>query len=140
VNMDTVSQPVSLRMFTGGQRHEQALNATLAYDRKEPYEARLLFPLGLEHLDLVLARDLLASGLTGPATYGGIRVWPNHDHYWVACIGWTTPAGHAPVEARAVAIAHFLNLTYYLVPQGSEPPRADIDTVIAAILAEGGPR
>lgn len=138
--MDTVSQPVVLRMFKEGQRYEHVLRATLAYDRNEPYEARVLFPADLEHLDLVLARDLLADGLTGPATYGGIRVWPNHDEDWALCIGWTTPAGPARFEARATAVAHFVNLTYYLVPRGSEPPRDDIDTVIAAILTEGGPR
>lgn len=140
MKMDTVSQPVGLRMFKEGQRYEHVLRATLAYDRKEPYEVRVLFPQGLEHLDLVLARDLLASGLTGPASFGCIKVWPNHDHYWALCIGWTTPAGPARFEVPATTVARFLNLTYYLVPQGTEPPRADIDTVIAAILAEGGPR
>jgi hypothetical protein len=138
VKMDTVSQLVALRMFTSGEQHE--LSVMLAYDRKEPYEARVLFPAGLEHLDLALARDLLADGLAGPATYGCIRVWPNHDRYWAVRIGWTTPAGQVRVEAPATVVAHFLNLTYHLVPQGSEPPRTDIDAVIAAILAEGGPR
>jgi hypothetical protein len=31
-------------------------------------------------------------------------------------------------------------MTYHLVPRGSEPPRTDIDNVIAAILADGGAR
>ena len=44
MKMDTISQPGQL-MFEGGQRYE--LRATLAYDRKEPYEVRLLFPLTL---------------------------------------------------------------------------------------------
>jgi hypothetical protein len=135
--MDTVSQPVGLRMSRDGQRYEHALRATLAYDRREPYEARVLF---VEHLDLVPARDLLASGLTGPATFGGMRVWPNHDHYRAVRVGSTTPAGHARVEAPATTVAHFLNMTYYLVPQGTEPPRTDMDDVIAAILNSGGPR
>ena len=140
MKMDTVSQQVGLRMFIGRQRYEHPLNATLAYDRKEPYEVRVVFPAGLEHLDLALARDLLASGLTGPATYGGIRVWPTHDQYWAVCIGWTDQDGQAWLEAPATMVMHFLNLTYHLVPQGTEPPRTDIDHVIAAILAEGGPR
>jgi hypothetical protein len=42
--MDTISQPAGQLMFEGGQRYE--LHATLAYDRKEPYEVRLLFPPG----------------------------------------------------------------------------------------------
>lgn len=44
VKMDTISQPAGQLMFEGGQRYE--LRATLAYDRKEPYEVRLLFPPG----------------------------------------------------------------------------------------------
>jgi hypothetical protein len=138
--MDTVSGPVSLRMFTDGQQHGRALLATLAYDRKEPYEVRVLFPRGLEHLDLVLVRELLDRGMTGPATFGGIRVWPAHDEYWAVCIGWTTSDGDARLEGPAAMVQHFLNMTYYLVPQGTEPARTDIDNVIAAILNSGGPR
>lgn len=138
MKMDTVSQPTALVMSEGGQRYE--LHATLAYDRKEPYEVRLLFPPGLEHLDLVLARELLDQGMIGPATFGGIRVWPGHDGRWAVCIGLLTPAGGARFEAQAATVQHFLNLTYRLVPRGTEPPRTDIDTVIAAILADGGPR
>jgi Streptomyces sporulation and cell division protein, SsgA len=140
VKMDTVSQPIGLRRFTDGQRYEHLLRATLAYDRKEPYEVRVLFPQGLEHMDLVLARDLLAGGLTGPVTFGGIGVWPSLDDRWAECIGWSTPEGHAWFEAPAATVAHFLDMTYYLVPEGTEPPRADIDNVIAAILNSGGPR
>jgi hypothetical protein len=136
--LDTVSQPAGLVMFEGGQRYE--LRATLAYDRKEPYQVRLLFPPGLEHLDLVLARELLDRGMIGPATFGGVRVWPNHDHYWAVCIGMMTPVGGARFEAHAATVQHFLNLTYRLVPRGTEPPRTDIDNVIAAILADGGTR
>jgi hypothetical protein len=36
------ADPAALLMFEGGRRYE--LRATLAYDRKEPYEVRLLFP------------------------------------------------------------------------------------------------
>jgi hypothetical protein len=38
------ADPAVLLMFEGGRRYE--LRATLACDRKEPYEVRLLFPLG----------------------------------------------------------------------------------------------
>jgi hypothetical protein len=39
------ADPAALLMFEGGRRYE--LRATLAYDRKEPYEVRLLFPRAL---------------------------------------------------------------------------------------------
>jgi hypothetical protein len=136
--MDTVSQPVGLVIFEGGQRFP--LHATLAYDRNEPYEVRLLFPAGLEYLDMVLARELLAGGLVEAASFGGMRVWLVGGDRRVVCIGWTGPVGEARLEVPAVSVACFLDMTYCLVPEGDEPPRADIDGVIAAILADGGAR
>ena len=136
--MDTISQPVGLMMFEGGRRYP--LRATLAYDRKEPDEVRLLFPPGLEHRDMVLARELLAGGLIEAATFGGMRVWPAGGVCGVVCVGWTGPAGEARLEVPAVSVACFLDLTYCLVLEGGEPPRADIDAGIAAILADGGTR
>lgn len=136
--MDTVSQPAGLVMSEGGRRY--LLRATLAYDTKEPYEVRLLFPTGLEYLDLVLARELLAGGLVRAASCGAMRVWPADGDSGVVCIGWTGPAGKARLEVPAVSVACFLDITYCLVPEGDEPPRTDIDNLIAAILANGGAR
>jgi hypothetical protein len=135
-----VSQSAGLRRVADGQVDEHLLRATLAYDQTEPYEVRVLFPEGLEQMDLVLSRDLLASGLAGPVTFGGIGVWPSLDDRWAVCIGWSTPEGHAWFEALATTVAHFLDMTYLLVPRGTEPARADIDNVIAAILNSGGAR
>jgi hypothetical protein len=122
-------------MFEGAQRFP--LRATLAYDRNEPYEVRLLFSPGLEYLDMVLARELLAAGLVEAASFGGIRVWLAGGDRRVVCIGWTGPVGEARLEVPAVSVACFLDMTYCLVPEGGEPPRADNDNVIAAILADG---
>jgi len=136
--MDTVSQLVGLVMFEGAQRYP--LRATLAYDRNEPHEVRLLFPAGLEYLDMALARELLAGGVTRNATFGGTRVWLADGDHGVVCIGWTGPVGEARLEAPAASVACFLDITYSLVPEGDEPPRTDVDDVIAAILANGGAR
>jgi hypothetical protein len=136
--MDSVSQLVGLVMFEGGQRFP--LRATLAYDGKEPYEVRLRFPAGLEYLDMVLTRELLARGLAGAATFGGMRVWLGGGGSRTVCIGWTEPGGEARLEVPAASVACFLDVTYCLVPEGGELPRADIDKVIAAIFADGGAR
>ncbi|HEY6492091.1 MAG TPA: SsgA family sporulation/cell division regulator [Trebonia sp.] len=138
--MDTVSQSVGLRRVADGQVDQELLRATLAYDRSEPYEVRVLFPPGLEQMNLVLSRELVAGGLNHPVTFGGIGVWPSLDDRWAVCIGWSTPEGHTWFEALATTVAHFLDMTYRLVPWGSESPRADIDNVIAAILNGGGAR
>jgi hypothetical protein len=136
--MDTITQPVGLLRFEGGWRC--AAQATLAYDRNEPYEVRVMFPPGLESLDLVIARELLAGGLTDAATFGCMRVWPSGGCIGDVCIGWAGPDGEARLEVPAASIARFLAMTYCLIPAGSEPPRTDIDNVIATILAQGGKR
>jgi hypothetical protein len=137
--MDSVSQPVGLVMFERGQRFP-GLTATLAYDRKEPHAVQILFPPGLEYLDMVLARELLAGGLIRPATFGCMRTWLIGDDSGTVCIGWTGPVGEARLEVPAASVTCFLDMTYSLVPEGDEPPRTDIDDVIAAILADGGAR
>jgi hypothetical protein len=136
--MDTVSQWVGLVMFEGGQQFH--LRATLAYDKNEPYEVWVRFSRGLEYLDVVLARELLAGGLVNAASFGGLRAWLAGGDRGVVCIGWTGPVGEARLEVPAASVGCFLDLTYTLVPEGSEPPRTDVDNVIAAILAEGGAR
>jgi hypothetical protein len=136
--MDTVTQPVELLRFEAGW--QCAVRATLAYDRKEPYEVRVMFPPGLERLDLLLARELLAGGLASAACYGCMRAWLSGGDIGDVCIGWAGPAGDARLEVPAASVARFLAITYCLVPAGSEPPRTDIDNVIAAILAEGDAR
>ena len=138
--MDSVSQPVGVRLAVGGKQGERVLNATLVYDRSEPYEVRLLFPPGLDHLDLVLARELLAGGLVSAATFGGMAAWLEGGDRGIVCLGWTSPAGDARLEIPAVSVACFLDIAYCFVPEGDEPPRTDTDDVIAAILAEGGAR
>jgi hypothetical protein len=57
---------------------------------------------GLEHLDVVLAFELLVGGPVGAATFGGMRVW------WAdsdVCIGWTGPVGEARLEVPAASRA-----------------------------------
>jgi hypothetical protein len=129
--MDTVTQPVGLLRFEDGWRC--AVRAVLAYNRNEPYEVRVLFPPGLEHLDVVLARELLAGGLDGGATFGCMLTW------WAdgdVRIGWAGPDGDIRLELPAAIVAGFLAMTYHIVPEGTEPTRTDVDAVIAAILAD----
>lgn len=138
MNTDTVSQPVGLVMFEGGQQFP--LHATLAYDPKEPYEVRVVFSPGLEFLDIALARELLSGGLARAVTFGGMRAWRAGSGRGTVCIGWTGPVGEARLEIPAPAVARFLDMTRRLVPEGSEPPLTDLDTVITAILTDGGTR
>jgi hypothetical protein len=136
--MDTVSLPVGLVMCMHGRRLE--LRAALHYDQKEPYQVKILFPPGRQHLDVVLARELLANGTVEPATFGCMRVWPSGGDIGTVCIGYETPAGDARLEIPAFSVMCFLDMANVLVPEGREPDRTDTDATIRAIPAEGGPR
>jgi hypothetical protein len=50
------------------------------------------------------------------------------------------PEGDTRLEIPAVMVTCFLDMAYYLVPEGHEPGRTDINATITAILAEGGAR
>lgn len=136
MKMDTISMPVALVICERGQRRE--LRATLAYDRREPHEVRILFSPGREHLDRVLDRGLLAGGLTGHVTFGGVRAWPHPGDPSLLCIAWPAPEGDTRYQVRAELVRYFLHLTYHIVAEDEEPERSDIDEGIAAILSNGG--
>jgi hypothetical protein len=130
-----VSAVVSLRLLAAGP--ELPASARFCYDPGDPFEVRVVFHVGLRDLvEWVFARSLLAGGLDGPAGAGDVRVWPSRGGQ-VVSIGLSSPYGAATFEAPAAEIARFLQATFRLVPDGAEPPRADIDAGIAAILARG---
>jgi hypothetical protein len=131
---DTFSVPADVVMFEGGQRCE--LRATFCYDRNEPHEVQILFPPGSEHLDLIFARELLVGTAIRPAGDGAVRVWTS-ERGLTACIDAAARDEPTWFEVPAEIVICFLDMTYRLVPEATEPPRADIDAGIAAILAGG---
>jgi len=137
--VSTVSAPVGLRLLAW--RHEVPVPARFCYDEREPFEVRAVLSAGLavEPAEWVFARSLLTDGMHGPAGAGDVRTWPSPDHRHLV-IELTSPSGTGRFEAPAADVARFLNATFMLVPDGTEPPRDDIDAAIAAILAEHGPR
>lgn len=134
--MDAFSVPGDVTVFAGGQRCE--LRATFCYDRNEPHQVQILFLPGWERLDLVFARELLAGTANKPAGDGAVRVWTSGRGMTV-CI---EAVRDEPTwfEVPAEIVICFLDLIYRIVPEGTEPPRTDIDDVIAAILADGSAR
>jgi hypothetical protein len=135
VNAQSVTQAVSLRTFAGGREFE--LTATLSYDASEPYEVRIVFHAGLEEpVAWVLARSLLAGGLTGRAGDGDVETWVA-DGGQNLVIRLRSPDRTATFTAPAGNVARFLEVTYCLVAPGAEPARTDLDAGIAAILAGG---
>jgi hypothetical protein len=136
VNANSVTQPVSLRTSAYGGEYE--LTAVFSYDASEPHEARMVFHDGLEEpIVWVLARSLLADGLSTRAGEGLVETWPADDGQNLV-ISLCSPKGsRAEFTAPAVSVACFLEATYWLVAPGAEPARTYIDAGIAAILAAG---
>jgi hypothetical protein len=135
--VSAVSADIGLRLLAAGR--ELPASARFCYDTSDPYEVRVVFHAGLGELaEWVFARSLLAQGLEGAAGAGDVRVWPSAGGR-VTVIELSSPYGTARFEAPGAGIARFLARSYKLVPDGTEPARADLDAGIAAILAEGGP-
>ena len=137
-----------------------ALPVTLSYDSADPYAVHALFRTG--HRDgvaWVFARDTLAAGVVEAAGEGDVRVWPasassregsggapsevagtkgtGEDRAQdVVYIALSSPDGQALLEAPAGALTAFLLRTYSLVPRGSESEHLDLDSTLAALLAD----
>jgi hypothetical protein len=133
----TVSHQMTLLMLRDGEKWE--LKAELGYDVREPFEVWLAFRDGsVEVLRWVLSRQLLSDGLEGAAGEMDVRVWPGRDPS-VVFIQVSSPTGIATFEAPAGKVAAFLAATRRLAPEGSEPPPADLEEVLAKISAGGSP-
>ncbi|MFF2627001.1 SsgA family sporulation/cell division regulator [Kitasatospora griseola] len=109
--------PVHVFGPTGGRRA-----MVLGYHPGDPYAVRLTFPDGAPDggVTWLIARDLLAAGLTGPAGNGAVRIrpWPN-GRLRLAFRG--ADGARATVLAPTALLAEFLTATHTLVPPGAEP-------------------
>ena len=57
------------------------LVASLRYSAGDPYAITMAFHVGTEDpVEWIFSRDLLSSGLHGPAGEGDVQVWPGDDH------------------------------------------------------------
>ena len=99
------------------------LVASLYYSTDDPYAIRMAFHVGTdEPVEWIFARDLLATGLDGPAGEGDVRVWP------------AAPFGHAHFEAPLIATADFLARTYEVIGAGQEGGFIDLDGELDVLL------
>jgi hypothetical protein len=109
----------------------------LSYDPDEPYAVRLAVSTGDAPAAWVVGRDLLAEGLTRPVGEGEARVWPSpfgmHPVVWIRFGGQQRMA---LVELVLEDLAKFVDLTYNLVPTGSEPLFVDVDGLIRDLMRD----
>jgi hypothetical protein len=112
------------------------LVASLRYSAGDPYAITMAFHVGTEDpVEWIFSRDLLSSGLHGPAGEGDVQVWPGDDHgLGLLNIALSSPFGQAHFEAPTTAIADFLNRTFGIIPAGDESDFIDVDTELDELL------
>jgi Streptomyces sporulation and cell division protein, SsgA len=139
----TVSAELGL-MLVVPQHATVPLVASLFYSGDDPYAVRMAFHVGTdEPVEWIFARDLLASGMTGPAGEGDVRAWPSPassdgdsegDGETVLNIVLSSPFGQALFEAPMTAMAEFLHRTYDAIPAGHEGDFIDIGGELDSLL------
>ncbi|AXI77748.1 SsgA family sporulation/cell division regulator [Peterkaempfera bronchialis] len=114
-----------------------AVPARLSYDAHDPYAVHITFHLGSDTpVTWVFARELLAEGIFRPCGQGDVRIWPARPGgRGVLCMGLSSPAGDALLEAPAAGVTEWLERTHRLVPPGCEGESLDLDAGLAELLA-----
>ena len=112
------------------------VEATLRYDPLDPYAVAVAFLVGGREVVWTFGRDLLMRGLSQPAGYGDVHVFPSLDAEGRAEIGLVlrSPAGQALVKASVADVLEFLARTTRAVWPGTEGEHVSADDTIAAIL------
>ncbi|MGH3912895.1 MAG: SsgA family sporulation/cell division regulator [Pseudonocardiaceae bacterium] len=106
------------------------------YSADDPFAVTLVIQTrGDQCVDWVLARDLLVTGLTGPAGIGDVRVRPAQLAEWdVALVELRSPEGRALLEVDRELLQQFVDATIEAIPLGSEGNFIDMDAEIEKIM------
>jgi hypothetical protein len=113
------------------------LDASLRYDRDDPYAVHLTFPAcpGCDPIEWIFARSLVADGLTVPAGDGDVRIWPSpEDLAGPVYVEFCSPSGRALFAVPRPVLADFVARCHALVPPGSEPEYLDFDAELDMLL------
>jgi Streptomyces sporulation and cell division protein, SsgA len=112
------------------------LVASLFYSADDPFAIRMAFHVGTdEPVEWIFARDLLATGLEGPAGEGDVQVWPDDAYgHEILNIALSSPFGEAHFEAPAGATAAFLQRTFEVIAAGQESEFVDLDSELEELL------
>jgi hypothetical protein len=113
------------------------LDASLRYDRDDPYAVHLSFPTtpGLAPIEWIFARSLVANGLTVPAGDGDVRIWPSpEDLSGPVYVELCSPSGRALFAVPRPVLAEFVARCHALVPSGTETEYLDLDAELDMLL------
>lgn len=127
--------PVTARLIAEPPAARE-LNAVLRYDETDPLAVRIVFPadatLDGEEVAWVFARELLDTGLQGPAGEGDVHVWPRDGSRTV--IELLSEEGVAVLEFDSEDLRCFLLRSYDAVAAGREHGDTDVESALAALL------
>lgn len=130
-----VRTAVTLRLVV--PRADVLLDASLRYDRDDPYAVHLSFPTapGREPIEWIFARSLVADGLSMPAGDGDVRIWPSpEDLGGPVYVELCSPSGRALFAVARPVLADFVQRCHALVPPGSEGTFLDVDAELEMLL------
>lgn len=110
-----------------------AFMATFGYQSADPYAVRITFHLPAGDIPWLVARGLLARGMTEPVGEGDVRLHPALDEegHAVTVVVFHSPAGRLRVEVRSSELREFLDGTEELVTLGEES--VDLDDLVASL-------
>jgi hypothetical protein len=139
------SCPITLQLV--GPQSWTEVPALLCYDASDPFAVRIAFgDVGDQNgtpdpddggIAWLVSRELLRSGLHGPAGDGDIRLWPAHASTDVMFLHLRAPSGEALFELSRATVAAFLRQTEALVPAGMESALLDLDVELQVLLSGG---
>ena len=135
----TVHAELELRLVVPGGPSLPVV-AGLSYSASDPWAVRVAFHTGGEGSGVVewlFARELLTEGVGRAVGEGDVRVWPStQDGERLVHLAMSSPSGSALFEMQRDALVEFLQQTYLAVPTGCEDDSVDLDSEIAALLAD----
>ena len=132
-----VRAAVTLRLVM--PRAEVFVEASLRYDRDDPYAVHLSFqaPSGREPIEWLFARSLASDGLTRPAGHGDVRIWPSReDPTGPVYVELRSPSGRAQFAVPRPVLTEFLDRSHEVVPLGQEAYYVDLDAELHLLLHE----
>lgn len=106
-----------------------------SYTAMDPFAVTLAVRVRSDRwVDWLVARDVVIESLAGPSGEGDIRMSPQVvQDYDIVEIEILSTDGFAVLEVDRDLLAHFVESSLALVPQGEEPSWMDIDGEIEKI-------
>ena len=118
-------------------RTDVLLDASLRYDRDDPYAVHLSFPTSpaRDPIEWIFARSLVVDGLTVPAGDGDVRVWPSpEDLSGPVYVELSSPSGQALFAVPRRVLVDFVGRCHSLVPPGAEAQHLDLEAELDMLL------